>query len=113
MVLKAVRQALRDRICVRAGDSQRDFMALADEGSDCQSTERKFVSKILSRAPLARAMSARNRPEAAVEIAIFSIERPPGKRAPVRPSRGVGHARSSSQRRSADRPVLRGQTVSE
>ena len=81
--------------------------------SDCQSTERTLVSKILSRGMPARAMRARSSAEAAVEIAIFSIGPSLDKRAPVRPSRGGGQARSSSRRRSADRPVPRAQIARE
>ena len=41
--------------------------------SDCQSTERKAVSKILSRGTPARATSARRSPEAAIEVANFAL----------------------------------------
>src|SRR4051812_37517639 len=81
--------------------------------SDCQSTDRTSISRILSRGTLALAISARSKFPAAADIAIFSMIPPPDRRAPARLSLDAGPALCADRRRNADRQPLLGRIGSE
>src|SRR3954447_26513690 len=81
--------------------------------SDCQSTDRTSISRILSRGTLVRAITARSKFPAAADIAIFSMIPPPDRRAPARLSWDVDLAPYEDRRRNADRQPLLGRIGSE
>jgi len=72
--------------------------------SDCQSTDRTLLSRILSRGTHARAISERSRADAAGDIANFSTGLPPGKPGRGQPFEGAGRGLCADRKRNAGPP---------